>query len=55
MHGDKKVLPDDRIEILWNSGEKFQYPLKVIGIETTEGLLIVTAYPLKGTKRGDKL
>jgi hypothetical protein len=55
MHGDKKGLPDGRIELLWDSGERFRYPLKVVGIETIGGFLIITAYPLKGTKKGDEL
>jgi hypothetical protein len=50
-NGSRKVLADGRIEILWKSGEKFQYPLKIVGIETAdEGFLVITAYPLKGTK-----
>jgi hypothetical protein len=55
LYGSKKVLQDGRIELLWKSSEKFQYPLKVVGTETNEGFLVITAYPLKGTKIGGDL
>lgn len=54
-YGSKKVLPDGRIELQWKSGEKFQYPLKVVGLEVDEGFLLITAYPLKGTKIGGEI
>jgi hypothetical protein len=54
-YGSKKVLSDGRIELLWKNGEKFQYPLKVVGVETGEGFLVITAYPLKGTKIGGEI
>jgi len=53
--GGKRVLPDGRIELLWKSGETFQYPLKIVGTEVDDGFLIITAYPLKGTKIGGEI
>jgi hypothetical protein len=51
VYGGRSALPDGRVEFLWNIAGRFRYPLKVVGIETEKGFLVVTAYPLKRVKR----
>jgi hypothetical protein len=55
VHGTKSELPDGRVAFIWNIAERYRYPLKVVGTETDEGFLVVTAYPLKGTKRDGEI
>jgi hypothetical protein len=35
--------------------ERFRYPLKVVGVETDKGFVVITAYPLKGVKKDGEI
>ena len=45
--GKKEVLQDGKISITCDVSGKFEYPIKVIGIQDGESFLVVTRYPLK--------
>ena len=48
--GDKQVLPNAKLSFTFNVNDKFRYPLKVVAVEKTDSLTIVTAYPLQKAK-----
>lgn len=48
--GVREVQEDRTIYFLPNLQGKFRYPIKVVTIESSDSLLIVTAYPLKRAK-----
>jgi uncharacterized protein YuzE len=50
VHGSRSDLPDGKTEFIWNIPNRSQYPIKVVGMETEKGFLVVTAYPLKERK-----
>jgi hypothetical protein len=45
--GEREQLAAGKVRFLHELKGKFSHPLKVIGIEEKESLLIITAYPLK--------
>ena len=48
--GKREVLQGGRTSITCEVGGKFRYPIKIIGVQEGESLLVVTAYPLKKGK-----
>jgi hypothetical protein len=54
-HGSRNVLLDGRVEFIWDIAERFRYPLKVVGVETDKGFVVITAYPLKGVKKDGEI
>jgi hypothetical protein len=45
--GEKQVLLDGKLCFIFKIDDKFKYPLKVVAVEKTDSLTIVTTYPLK--------
>ena len=45
--GEKQVLLDGKLCFILKIDDKFKYPLKVVAVEKSDSLTIVTAYPLK--------
>jgi len=48
--GKREVLQGGKTSITYDVGGKFRYPIKIIGVQEGEFLLVVTAYPLKKGK-----
>ena len=48
--GKKEVLQGGKTSITYDVGAKFRYPIRIIGVQEGESLLVVTAYPLKRGK-----
>ena len=48
--GEREVLQGGKASITYDVGGKFRYPIKVVGVQKGESLLVVTAYPLKKGK-----
>jgi len=46
--GKREELADrGRVSFIWPLAAKFNYPIKVVGLEQGEDFLVITAYPLK--------
>ena len=45
--GDKQEMSDGKLCFIARILDKFPYPLKVVAVEKSDFLLIVTTYPLK--------
>jgi hypothetical protein len=48
--GKRESLSSGRVSITHELAGKFQYPIKVIGVQDAKSFLVVTAYPIKGGK-----
>lgn len=52
--GETENLADGKIAFIFNVGDKFKYPIKVVAVGDADSLEVVTAYPLKkGIKRNE--
>jgi len=49
--GRREISHGEKISIIHEIGGKFKYPIKVVGINKEESLLVVIAYPLKRGKK----
>jgi hypothetical protein len=45
--GNKQVMPDGKLSFIAEITGKFKYPLKVVAVEKSDSLLVITTYPLK--------
>ena len=45
--GESETLADGKIAFIFNIGDKFMYPIKVVAGVDSDSLVVVTAYPLK--------
>ena len=45
--GKREISSDGKLNIIQEIEGRYKYPIKIIGIEKKESLLILTAYPLK--------
>ena len=48
--GKREVLQGGKTSIIYEADGEFRYPIKIIGVQEGEFLLVVTAYPLKKGK-----
>jgi len=48
--GNRESLSSGRVNITHEIAGKFQYPIRVIGVQDAKSFLVVTAYPIKGGK-----
>lgn len=46
-NGKKEILSENKTSYIYEIANRFEYPLKVVASETSEQILVITAYPLK--------